>query len=86
MQVANPLSKRDNLIAARASTEERMRSDQQQHDTYGQTTRMKGMRATMNCMGLAGASALQPIQNPNVRNETQGQNMTALADGTIVYY
>lgn len=43
MQVANPLSKRDNLIAARASTEERLRADKLMSrlnlSSYGQLVR-----------------------------------------------
>ena len=63
-----------------------MRADQQQHDTYGQTIRMKGKMATMNGMGFAGASAPQPIQKPNVRIETEDQDVTAMPDETVVYY
>ncbi|WP_415411081.1 hypothetical protein ACLM45_05775 [Synechococcus sp. A10-1-5-9] len=61
-------------------------SDQQQQDTYGQAMTTQEQMAVMNGMGLAAASAPQPIQNPNVRVETQGQNITALLDGTVVYY
>lgn len=43
MQVANPLNKRDNLIAARASTEERLRADKLMNrlnlSSYGQLVR-----------------------------------------------
>ena len=42
--------------------------------------------ATMNGMGLPGPSALQPIQNPNVRIETEDQDVTAMPDETAAYY
>ncbi len=42
--------------------------------------------ATTNGMGLPGPSALQPIQNPNARIDTKGQNIAALPDRTVVYY
>lgn len=60
-------------------------ADQQQQDAYSQALTMQEQMAAMNGMGLASASAPQPIQNPNVRIETEGQNITALADGIVVY-
>ena len=43
MQVSNPMCKRDNLIAARTSTEERLRADklmtQMNLSSYGQLVR-----------------------------------------------
>ena len=62
------------------------RADQQQQDAYSQAMTMQEQMAAMNGMGLAGASAPQPIQKPNVRIETEDQDVTAMPDETVVYY